>query len=207
MKRSGCKSFPLFLAIIGLLSWGLTGQVTAAPKSEKLFDGKDLLKWRVPNPNPYWQVVEGVLVGENDPQNKGSVLYTQKEYKDFVFECEARWEGEIDSGFFVRNPELQVQLGVSRSLQKDMTCSFYTGGKEKYPEAAQAKGFEKILKPGKWNQYKIEAKGDTFTVYLNGRQVSQFTDAKYSKAAPIGLQIHPGLPMKVEFRKIRVREL
>jgi len=100
-----------------------------------------------------------------------------------------------------------LQMGVSRSLKRDLTCSFYTGGQDKYPEAGQAKGFEKHFKPGDWNRYRLEAKGDTFTVWLNGNQVAQYTNAKYSGAAPIGVQIHGGLKMKVEFRNIRARAL
>ena len=87
-----------------------------------------------------------MLVGENDEKLKGHVLFTEKAYKDFVIEAEVRWSGEIDSGFILRKPELQLQIGVSRSLKKDMTCSFYTGGQEKYPEAGQAQGSGKRTK-------------------------------------------------------------
>jgi len=37
--------------------------------------------------------------------------------------------------------------------------------------------------------------------------VSQYTSDKYREPAPIGLQIHPGLVMKVEFRDLRARAL
>ena len=93
-----------------------------------------------------------------------------------------------------------MQIGVSRSLKKDMTCSFYTG---KYPEAGQAKDTEKLLKVGDWNKMKLQAKGSTFTVWLNDQKVAEFTDEKYKAAGPIGLQIHAGLEMKVEFRNIK----
>ena len=61
--------------------------------------------------------------------------------------------------------------------------------------------------PDEWNTIRVEARGDTFTVWLNGEQVSQYTDPKYSQAAPIGLQINPGLSMTVEFRNLRARAL
>ena len=38
-----------------------------------------------------------------------------------IVEAEVRWQGEIDSGFMVRKPEVQMQIGVSRSLKRDMT--------------------------------------------------------------------------------------
>jgi len=169
-----------------------------------LFNGKDLTGWKAPDPNPFWKVVDGVLVGENNPEKKGSMLYTAESYGDFELEADAKWQGEIDSGFMVRKPELQLQFGVSRSLKKDMTGSFYVG---KYPEEAQAKDAAKLLKAGDWNTFKLQAKGDTFTVWINGTQASQYTNAKYAGPGPIGLQIHGGLAMKIEFRNVRIRPL
>jgi len=190
----------------------LASSALAQDKSDyhSIFNGHDLAGWKAPDPNPFWKVVDGVLVGENDEKLKGNVIHTQQSYTDFVLELEARWSGEIDSGVMLRQPELQVQFGVSRSLKKDMTASFYVSKtafqpKSGYPEAAQAKHLEKLFKPGDWNQFRIEAKGGLFTVWLNGEQVSQYANPNYSGAAPIGLQIHPGLKMKVEFRNLRLK--
>jgi len=168
-----------------------------------IFNGTDLAGWRVVGA-PHWRVVDGVLVGENDADKKGSMLYTDRPYGDVIVEGEVRFSGEIDSGIMVRKPELQVQIGVSRSLEKDMTCSFYTGT---YPEEARAPKAADLLEPGEWNRIRLEAKGDTFIVWLNGQQVSQYTSDKYREPGPIGLQIHPGLVMKVEFRDLRAKAL
>ena len=168
-----------------------------------IFNGRDLTGWKTPA-EPYWNVIDGVIVGQSDEAKKGSMLYTEKAYGDVILEGEVRFEGEIDSGFMVRKPELQLQIGVSRSLKRDMTCSFYVGN---YPEEAQAKRAGELLKPGDWNRIRIRAEGDTFTVWLNGEPVSQYTSPKYTDPAPIGLQIHGGLSMKVEFRDLRALEL
>jgi len=172
-----------------------------------ILNGTDLTGWKVPDPNPFWKVTNGVLVGQNDEKMTGHVLYTEKSYGDFVLESDVRWEGEIDSGFMLRIPELQLQIGVSRSLKKDMTCCFYTGGQERYPEAGRARDLEKVLKPGGWNKFRLQAKGDVFTVWLNGEKVTEYSSPKYKDPGPIGLQIHPGLKMKVEFKDIRLKEL
>ncbi len=172
-----------------------------------LFNGRDLTGWKVPAPNPFWKAIDGVLVGENDEKKKGSMLYTDKSYSDFILEAEVRWKGDIDSGFMFRNPELQLQIGVSRSLKVDMTGSFYTGGAEKYPAAGRAKGLEKVLKEGDWNRFRIQATGKVFKVWLNGEKITEYEDAKYKDAGPIGLQIHPGVDMKVEFRNLSLKPL
>jgi len=168
-----------------------------------IFNGRDLDGWKVVGAS-YWQVVDGAIVGESDPTMKGSMLYTKKSYGDVIVEAEVRFTGEIDSGIMVRKPELQVQIGVSRSLKRDMTCSFYTGT---YPEEGRAPKATEFLRPGEWNRIRFEAKGDTFTVWLNGEQVSHYTSSKYREPGPIGLQIHGGLVMKVEFRNLHAQDL
>ena len=168
-----------------------------------IFNGHDLTGWKVVGA-PYWKVADGAIVGASDEKKQGSMLFTERAYDDVIAEGEVRFVGEIDSGIMVRKPELQVQIGVSRSLKKDMTCSFYTGS---YPEEGRAPKATDLLKPGEWNRIRVEAKGDTFTVWLNGTQVSQYTSSKYREAAPIGLQIHAGLVMKVEFRDLRALPL
>jgi hypothetical protein len=116
-----------------------------------IFTGTNLAGWRVPNPNPFWKIVEnGVLIGENNEQLKGHILHTERAYTNFVVELEVRWSGEIDSGVMFREPELQVQFGISRSLKKDMTGAFYLAKhplnpKVGYPEAGPSEGHREIV--------------------------------------------------------------
>jgi hypothetical protein len=171
-----------------------------------LLNGKDLSGWVVPTPNNQWRVERGVLIGQSDEKLTGSMLWTERKYGDFVFETDVRWEGDPDSGVFMRTPPLQVQIGTSISQKRDLTGSFYIP-KSGYPEAAQAKDAAKYLKRGDWNTLRIEARGTTFKVSINGHPVSEFSDAKYAEPGPIGMQIHQKLKMKVEFRNMRVAEL
>jgi hypothetical protein len=182
-------------------------------KLEPIFNGKDLSGWQNATDNKFWHVENGVLIGQSDAALKGNNLLTEKAYGDFVLEFDVRWRSGplprgLDTGIDLRKPRIQLQLGVSGSLLIDMTGSFYTGGKPAYPEAGQAKEFKKWMKPeGEWNTFRIEAKGDTFTCWINGNKASHYTDTRFSGAAPIGLQIHGGVVMKVEYRNLRLAEL
>ena len=187
-------------------------RIHAADELKPIFTGTNLAGWKVPEPNPFWKAMDGVLIGENNETLKGHVLHTELSYTNFVVELEVRWSGEIDSGVMMRTPEIQVQFGISRSLKRDMSGAFYLAktpinAKSGYPDAGHTKGFEKLFKKDDWNKFCIEAKGDTFTVWLNGEQISQYADARYSGGAPIGLQVHPGLKMKMEFRNILAKRL
>ncbi len=205
------KLRPLALTLILSLT-ALLDCPAAEPKLEPLFNGKDLTHFKAEGSKEFWRVENGVLIGENDAAKKGHYLWTEKEYRDFVLEFDVRWkattERGVDTGIEMRKPKIQLQLGVSGSLRVDMTGSFYTGGKPAYPEAGQAKDAKKLLKPeGEWNTFRIQAKGDTFTCWINGQKASEYTDAKFSGAAPLGLQIHGGVEMKVEYRNMKIAEL
>jgi hypothetical protein len=190
------------------LSFSLLGVVRAAePAFVPLFNGRDLTGWDAEKSKEFWHVENGILVGQNNEALKGNMLWTEKSYGDFVFQCDVRWNGDIDSGVMLRKPELQVQFGTSSSLKMDMTGSFYVGGKDAYPDAARAKNIAQLWKPGDWNTVRIEAKGTDFTVWINGQKASHLSDSKYAEPAPIGLQVHPNKKMKVEYRNVRVAPL
>jgi len=204
---------PLPLAFAGAFYFATAFAALATePNFVPLFNGKDLAHFKAEDSKAFWRVENGVLIGENDAAKKGNYLWTQKEYGDFVIEFDVRWkatsERGVDTGVEMRKPHLQLQLGISGSLKVDMSGSFYTGGKPAYPEAGQAKEAKRLMKPeGQWNTFRIQAKGSTFTCWINGTKASEYTDAKFAGAAPLGLQIHPGVVMKCEYRNVKIAEL
>jgi hypothetical protein len=184
----------------------------AEPKMTPLFNGKDLTNFKAEDSKAFWRAENGILIGENDAAKKGNYLWTEKEYRDFVIEFDVRWKDKdargVDTGLEMRTPRIQLQLGISGSLRVDMSGSWYTGGKPAYPEVGQAKTAKELMKPqGEWNTFRIQAKGDTFTCWINGTKASEYTDAKFSGPGRLGFQIHPGVDMKCEYRNIRIAEL
>jgi Domain of Unknown Function (DUF1080) len=174
----------------------------AAP--EAIFDGNSLTGWKTKG-SEVWTAKDGVITGASNEKKQGSILWTEKEYSDFVFECEFKFAGKIDSGVFLRHENDQIQIGISGSLKRDMTASPYIASKKGYP--VEAKGVAELLKEGEWNTMKITAKGPVYTVELNGKEVMTYTSDTAKEKGPIGLQMHPGVQMTVEFRKIMVESL
>ena len=171
-----------------------------------IFNGKDLTGWKVPDPNPWWTVENGVLVGREDEAMKGNVIETEKPYHNVIVEAEVRWNGDIDSGIFLRKGQRwQCQIGVSRSLKKDMTCSIYV---PKGGYVLKAHDVDRLLKLGDWNKIRIEARGDHYKISLNGEVVLDDDLPGYDEPGPIGLQIHPHVQdMKVEYRNLKAQAL
>lgn len=201
----------LVLTLAFLLGAELASQA-AEPQFVPLFNGKDLTHFKADDSKEFWRVEDGVLIGENNAAKQENYLWTKNTDGDFVLEFDARWksttERGVDTGVEMRNPRIQLQLGISGSLRVDMTGCFYTGGKPAYPEAGQAKERKKFLHPeGEWNTFRVQAKGDTFTCWINGHKACEYTDPKFSGAAPLGFQIHGGTVMKCEYRNIKIAPL
>lgn len=63
---------------------------------------------------------------------------------------------------------------------------------------------------GEWNSYQVTAKGFHFVHKINGHRMSECTDEDTDTRRSSGLlalQLHAGPPMKVQFRKIRIKHL
>ena len=192
---------------IGVLWLGLAGGVLGQPQPKSIFNGKDFTGWEVPKGNEaagWYKAVDGVLKIENGPRKKGSILWTKKKYRDFIMTFEFRFgEGVVDSGVHVRNRD-QIQIGISGSLKRDMTCSPYIPGKG-YP--VEAKNIKKLLKAKDWNKMIIQAVGKEYTVWLQGEKVMTYKSDSAIAEGPIGIQLHGNRVMAIDFRKLVVSKL
>jgi Domain of Unknown Function (DUF1080) len=191
------KKLMYILAICGVFAF--------AEEAKPIFDGKSLDGWQVKGAAECWSVTDGAILGKNNDKKQGSTLWTNDAFGDFVLEAEFQFSGEIDSGFFLRNESEQIQLGVSRSLKRDMSCAPYIGKKGIYPVGAV--GVNDLLKMGEWNQIKITVKGKKYIVVLNGKQVLDYTTDEVLEEGPIGLQVHQGVVMQIMFRNLKVKSL
>jgi len=194
----------LLLTTVILLSSSFTSS-EKQPKLKKIFNGKNLDGWKVPDGNIWWTADKGILTAKSGPDKKGSILWTDKEYKDFIIQADFKFgKGTIDSGIFIRTEKQQIQIGESGSLKRDLTCSPYIPGIG-YPE--EAEGVKELLKMDGWNTIKVKAVGSVYTMWLNGKQVLTYDSDTAIEKGPVGIQLHPGRDMHIDFKKILFAEL
>jgi hypothetical protein len=190
------------VVVMALITMGCTDKVS-------LFDGKTLEGWGCDPPEltGHWSVVDGVLVGENSDE-EASLLWTTRPYRNFEVELEYfTLSKDYDSGLFLRAISHQVQIGISRSLQMDLTGCIYAPVDEKgsYPaQTGKVGGFHKI---GEWNHLRVIMNGKRIQTFLNGEPFVDYKAVNIPDEGPVGLQLHGGVHMKVEFRDITLREL
>jgi len=195
------------LSVLCLLSSSLLGKKDISKESSDLLGKHGLKGWKVPKGNEaskWYQATNNILEVRSGPKKKGSVLWTKKQYQDFEVSLEFRFiDGIIDSGIHLRNSD-QIQIGISGSLKRDMTCSPYIPGKG-YP--VEAKNIKKLLKPKDWNQMRIRAVGQNYTVWLQEEEVMKYKSSSAKEKGPIGIQLHGSRNMKIDFKDILVKEL
>jgi hypothetical protein len=198
------------------------GLLTAAePGFVSLFDGKSLAGWQlVGRSTGRGYVVEnGVLVC---PADGGGNLLTEKDYANFVFRFEFRFEPGGNNGVGIRAPlagdiaysgmEIQI-LDHNHARYRNLKPTQRHGSiYDVFPALPEA------LKPaGEWNEEEILADGRRIKITLNGTVlVDANLDSVKDEAV---LKKHPGLARttgrigflghgtRVEFRNIRIKEL
>ena len=64
------------------------------------------------------------------------------------------------------------------------------------------------IRVGDWNEIRVVAEGDKLTFTINGKIASEVIDREQAKRVDrgyLGLQLHQGDSMRVEFRNLRVK--
>ena len=186
-----------------------TQQAPAQGGGTVLFDGKNLDHFnKIGDAN--WRVEDGTVVAD-----KGNgFLVTKDTYGDFQLRVEF-WVGpDANSGIFIRATD-PAKLTATNAYE----VNIWDDRPEKDYATGAIVGVAKVdpmpKSVGQWNVYEITAKGDTFTIVLNGKKTVEGKDAKHVKGH-IGLQ--HGLGNKdaagvandkgvVKFRKVEIKTL
>jgi Domain of Unknown Function (DUF1080)/GMC oxidoreductase len=202
----------------------------ADPGFTLLFDGQTLGGWAMstingePGRPGQFIVVDGALEATH-ATGLGLLWHTTAMPLNYVLKLQwKRFRHEDNSGVLLRFPdprkkgykntawvathfgyEVQIdEIGVGNPNGAD---KFRTGAI--YNEDNQTFSLKPAKPAGEWNDYEIRVDGNRFTVFLNGAQVTNFTntDPNRGQAANshVGLQIHPG--SRVAFRDIQMKAL
>lgn len=155
-----------------------------------LLSSSSLPHWRQAGPGRF-VVVDGVATGEG---GMGLWWFSGRMFTNFVLRGEFLQEQPIaDSGVFVRfpNPAGDPWNAVKQGHEMEIgdpqpeDPTWRTGSI--YPFAASSRA--NTLPLGQWNQYELTAVGHTYSVRINGDEVTRWTDPNRRSAAGfVGLQ-------------------
>lgn len=197
-----------------------------------IFNGKDLSGW---DGKPGWWFVEdGALTARSTPAKPclkhNYLVWTGGEPGDFDLRLEYRLEGG-NSGIQFRSKAL-ADWDTS-GYQADMEAAGqWTGCLFEHTRGGVAMRGEDVtidpdgtrhvetlgdpavllgaVRADGWNEYRIVARGPEIRLWINGTLMCRAVDRQAGQAAAKGVlafQMHPGPPMTVRFRNIRIKTL
>ena len=210
----------------------VTRRLSTEQGFKPMFDGKSLKGWK--GGGGFWQAKDGILQAQSSLdkvcKQQCHLIWTGGQPGDFEMRCEFKLSPEANSGIQFRTRD--QEFGDS-GYQADMNgggnyvgylyhpkqhlvgergakVALAADGKKSIERFADAKELgDKVFKKDDWNECALIAKGQTTTLFVNGMKTCELTDDRSDmmpKSGFITLQMHPGPPMKIQFRNLRIKE-
>jgi hypothetical protein len=195
-----------------------------------MFNGRDLAGWE--GKPGWWYVEDGCLTSQSTPDKPCTkcnyLMWRGGKPGDFELRLSYRLIGG-NSGIQFRSRELpdwdtsgyqadmeagdqwtgclfeHTRGGVSMRGQKTVIAE---DGKKQVTPIGDPQELLKHVKKNDWNDYRVIARGRDMTLEINGVIMCQATDNQKGQAAKDGViafQMHPGPPMKVQFKNVRIK--
>ncbi|MDR0742867.1 MAG: DUF1080 domain-containing protein [Tannerella sp.] len=195
------------------------------------FDGwkYDPVYWSIENGVMVGEVTEATLL-----KNNSFIIWMKEQPADFELKMDFKVSAKGNSGINYRSsvfPDVPYALeGYQLDIDGEKRCigqnyeerrrtflalrgqvsQIENDGK---PYVAGSTGSAEelgaLIKAGDWNEAHVIAKGNTLIHLINGRVMSIVVDKdtiNRSNQGYIGMQVHVGPPMKIQFRNIRLKE-
>lgn len=143
-----------------------------------IFNGKDLTGWNIiPDRQSVFTVVDGAI----NIKNGNGQIETDQQFKDFVLQLDIFSNGDhLNSGVFFRGPKGVFWKGYEAQVRNqwqgdDRTkpVDFGTGGNYGNQPARKV-----VSSDREWFQMTVIAHGNHAATWVNGYQVSDFTDTR-----------------------------
>lgn len=194
-----------------------------------LFNGENLEGWTERNKSGSFHVEDGAIIGTASSGLGTTFLCTNEEYGDFDLEFECRLiDPPLNSGVQIRSrirvlpgrntgplEGPQVDISAKNPERGTYSGNIFGQGWGQWLTPKDQRRNHKFFKGGEWNRFRVLAKGDQVTTWINGEKVITTTIPPERHATHpsgyIGLQlhgIHEGTgPFTIAWRNLRIRVL
>ena len=202
--------FCLTISSLFLLPGCTTSQPAAHSQSgyQPIFDGQTLRGWEYDS--TYWHVREGVIVGEITPativKRNTFLIWRGGQPRDFELLVDYRISALGNSGINYRSEDVPGLPCALKGYQADLDGrNRYTG--QNYEE----RGRKFLAYRGqRVRLLHLVVRGNHLQHYLNGVLMADVTDddpANRKLSGWLGVQVHVGPPMKIEYRNFLLKTL
>ena len=204
-----------------------TGSVASDP-TVVLLDGKSMDRWKPVGDPRIALLTDGSIANQ---RGTGLIYYAERQFRDFTLELEYNPESAgAFASVLLRLPRVPASADEAEKSAYEVklgddpkppawrepvyyTRSMFVSGAINLAGASDSVHHRDQMSPnravgrafGEWNQLRVEAVGQRYTVYINGEKVNDFFGRKASEGY-IGLVNHTP-EFSVRFRNVRVTPL
>lgn len=194
----------------------IVGEITA----DKLVKNNTFVIWKGGEPKDFELKLEYRITKDG---NSG-VNYRSERLKDLPFALKG-YQADIDGNNYYTGQNYEERGRTTLAYRGQTTTILKTDNstapvKENVKNNAWTKvqitkswskdSLQTFIKSNDWNQVHLIVKGNRLQHYVNGILMSDVTDddvVNRKMKGLLGVQVHVGPPMKVEYRNIRLKEL
>lgn len=204
-------------SMVGCAANRVDPERTATGEWQSLMDGTTLEGWH----NPYEWGEAWVENGEIRLRaDKKFFLVTDSTFRDFVFEGEVMVPDTASNAGFMFRANVEKNKVYGYQAEVDPKGRRWSGGL--YDESRRGwlnppaddtvagrvfrEGPGRAFKPDQWNAYRIEARGDSLKIWVNGELTTAYRDTT-DREGQIGIQHHGEAGKVYRYRTLRIREL
>lgn len=182
-----------------------------------IFDGKTFEGWE--GDLDWFRIEDGAIVAGSLERKipKNVFLCTEEEYGNFELRLRVRLLGDPDhanAGIQIRSrriPNDAEMIGYQADMGQHYWGCLYDESRRRKVLAGppDREQFDRVLRPGDWNDYVIRCQGNHIKLWINGFQTVDYVeaDSDIEQSGLIGLQIHSGLPSEAWYRDLRIKQL
>ncbi len=176
------------------------GAITCESTPAKPCEAAHYLMWRGGQPSNFDLRLEFRLVGGNS-----GIQFRSRELPDYDT---SGYQADLEDGeqwtgcLFEHTRGGMAMRGERVVIARD--------GAREVTSLGDSKELLKSVRLHEWNSYRILARGPEITLEINGVVMAEAIDRQERLAAKegvIALQMHPGPPMKIQFRNLRIKLL
>ncbi|MFC2098187.1 DUF1080 domain-containing protein [Bacteroidota bacterium] len=160
-----------------------------------LFNGTDLTEFEQLGGVARYRVEDGVIIGTTVANTENSFMATKQIYDDFILEFKVLVDSSLNSGVQIRSNTYLNGRVHGYQVEIDPTPRGYSGGI--YDEARLAwlndlsenETGRLAFKNHEWNQYRVEAIGNSIKTWINGVMCANLVD-EFDEKGYIAFQVH-----------------
>lgn len=220
----------LTLSVLSCFAAAAAPAADSEPGLTSMFNGRDLTGWE--GKEGWWYVEDGAITSQSTPEKPclkcNYLLWRGGQPGDFDLQLKYRilggnsgiqfrsqprpdwdtygYQADIDAaGQWAGALFEHARGGIAMRGERVVVDE---NGKRQVSSLGDPAELMKHIKLEDWNEYRVTARGNEITLAINGVVMSQAIDHEQGKAARdgiIALQVHPGPPMKIQFKDLRIK--